>query len=370
MPAPLLFLIHSLGQGGGERQLCQTALALDRDRFAPHVASVLGGFHEERLTQAGVPVWRLPLKSLTGWSAVRSARLLRQYVRRHGIRLVHTFDYTLTVFGIPVIRTCPGTVALAGQRCFLELVPSKYRLPLRLSLRLAHGIAVNSYALREHLAGDYGFPTGRIHVCHNGIDTEAFRPQPKQRLPELEQAGLVLGTVCVLRPEKNLGVLLQAFARLRARHPSLRLLIAGGGPESESLQRQCRQLGIQNHCLFRPSSQQVAPYLRSIDVFVHPAISEGLPNSVMEAMAAGCCVVASDAEGCSELITHRITGLLFRNNDLQDLERQLQTVIEDEPLRLSLAKAAAERIPEEFSMQQSARCLEKIYEGFLARHRA
>lgn len=367
MRAGVLLLAHSLGEGGSERQLVQTAKRLARDRFEPHVASVAGGFGEEALSRHGVPMWRLPLRSFAGWSAVESVRRLHAYVRRYGIRLVHPFDYTMTVFGVPAARTCSGVISLASQRCFWELVPLKYRLPLRAALRLAHGVVVNSRALKEHLVR-VGAATGeRIRVCPNGVDTEVFRPRPKQRLPELREAGVVIGSVSVLRPEKNLGLLLKAFAQLVSDHPEMRLLIAGDGPERERLERLAQALGIAERTVFHSRTADVAPLLASIDVFVCPSLTEGLPNAVMEAMACGCCAVVSDVGGCPELVTHEKTGLLFRSNDLGDLTAALRRAVRDEPLRLALADAAARFIAAHYSLDRAVRRMEEIYEEYLGR---
>lgn len=369
MPAGVLLLAHSLGEGGSERQLVQTAKRLARERFEPHVASVVGGFGEEALSRHGVPVWRLPLRSFAGWSAVESVRRLHDYIRRHSIRLVHPFDYTMTVFGVPAARTCSGVIALASQRCFWELVPLKYRLPLRAALRLADGVVVNSRALEEHLVRVGAATRERIRVCPNGVDTEVFRPRPKQRLPELREAGVVIGSVSVLRPEKNLGLLLKAFAQLAPDHPDMRLLIAGDGPERKPLEDQCKALGIADRTVFYARTADVTPALASIDVFVCPSLSEGLPNAVMEAMAYGCCVVVSDVGGCPELVTHEKTGLLFRSNDLEDLMVQLRRAIRDGPFRLALADAAAGFIAEHYSLDQAVRRMEEIYEEYLERRR-
>ncbi len=365
MAIPVLLMARSLGEGGSERQLVQTATGLAGGRFQPHVVSVAGGFSEEVLRRAGIPVWRLPLRSFTGWSAIQSARRLRHYIRRHSIRLVHPFDYALTLFGVFATQLRPGVITLASQRCFFDVVPAKYRALLRLALRVADGVVVNSRALRQYISEVHAVPPERIHVCHNGVDTERFRPGPRRRLPELRGAGLVVGTVAVLRPEKNLGLLLRAFAGLLGERPDLRLLIAGGGPEREPLERQSAQLGIAGRVLFHPPVADVAPLLRSIDVFVHPSLSEGFPNAVMEAMASGCCVVATDAGGCPELVTHERTGLLFGNNDLGELTSQLRRAMGDEGLRRALGEAAAQHIREHFSLERMVRRMEEIYENYL-----
>lgn len=361
---PVLLLIHSLGHGGSERQLANIALALDRSRFTPHVASVLDGFQADELRRGGVPVFNIPLRSFVTPGILQVAQELRRYIRSHKIRLVHTFDYTLSLLGIPVARTCPGVVALSSQRYYMDLVPAKYKWPLLLTHWMADGIVANCEEMRRHLSGDYSCPAKRIAVCYNGIDTSRFRAAGRKRIPEAADASLVIGTVCVLRPEKNVAQLLESFARVRSIRPGMKLLIVGSGPERERLRAMSAEIGLGADCIFLPSTSDVTEALLSIDIFVHPSLSEGLPNAVMEAMACGCAVVASRVGGCPELIADGNTGFLSERGNLESLTRQLSAVVSDDSLRIKVAAAGAERM-KEFSLPRSAMCMQKIYESYL-----
>jgi glycosyltransferase involved in cell wall biosynthesis len=361
-PAPVLLLSHSLGHGGSERQLVNFALALDRRRFAPHVASVLGGFHVDALRAAAVPVISIPLRSLYGPSALPAVNTLRAYVRQRGIRLVHAFDYTMSVFGAPAARTCRHVAILSSQRCYMQLVPSKYRYPLLLAHRLAHGVVVNCEEMRRHLSQDYSYPGDRIHVCYNGFDAERF--SARGRAPKSSHERLVVGIVCVLRPEKNIQLLLEAFARVRGERDGLELLIVGSGPELPALRSRAAELGISDECKFSPSTPDAPGAMRAIDIFVHPSVSEGLPNAVMEAMACGCCVIATRVGGCPELIEDARTGLLFRSGDVDQLVAALRRAIADNALRAQIAAAGAAHIAA-FAIDAVARRMEAIYDAFL-----
>jgi len=362
-PTPVLLMIHSLGHGGSERQLAALALALNRERFAPHVASVLDGFHAAELRAAGVPILNLPLRSFYHPGTLLVAKDLRDYIHAHQIRLVHTFDYSLSLFGIPVARSCSNVVALSSQRYFMDQVPVKYRGLLLLTHKLAHGVVANCETLRGHLSRGHSYPAERIHVCYNGLDPR-FSASGRKRLPELEGASLVIGTSSVLRPGKNIAQLLVAFERVRGRRPGMRLLIVGSGPEEASLRALSASLGIADDCLFLPSTPNVAEALRSIDIFVHPSLSEGLPNAVMEAMACGCAVIASRVGGCSELIGDE-NGVLVEPGDQAGLDRQLRRLAGDDELRIRLGCAAAERM-KEFSIAKAAGRMERIYQRYLS----
>src|SRR5581483_1714988 len=211
----------------------------------------------------------------------------------------------------------------------------------------------------------YWYPLRRIDVCPNGLDTAIFHPRDRRRFDTLGDADLVIGSVCVLRKEKNLGQLLRAFAQVRGAVPNSKLLLVGSGPEEPGLRLLATQLGIDDSCCFLPTTQDVPSALRSIDIFVHPSLSEGMPNAVMEAMACGCMVIASRAGGGPELIQHGIHGFLTNTGDQEDLVRNLTSAIRDPAGCRRMAAAAAERIQNGFSIAASARRLEQIYSSYI-----
>jgi glycosyltransferase involved in cell wall biosynthesis len=183
----------------------------------------------------------------------------------------------------------------------------------------------------------------------------------------LRDAGLVVGSVSVLRPEKSLQTLVSAFALVKDVRPGLKLAIVGSGPVREELEQQAQQLGIAEQCLFHPATHDVAAWLRAIDVFVLPSTSEAFSNSLMEAMGCGCAAVASNVGGNPELVRHGETGLLFAAGDAEDLAAQLRAVVVDNSLRSRMAAAGAGWVATNLSREAAARRMEEIYRSFLDR---
>jgi glycosyltransferase involved in cell wall biosynthesis len=231
---------------------------------------------------------------------------------------------------------------------------------------LADAVVVNCETLRRHMVDDEGVDAAKLRVCYNGLDLSAFDPENRRRIEELRDADLVVGAVCVLRPEKNLGALVEAFAALRSGREGLRLLIVGSGSEEAGLRRRCAELGIEAACVFLPTTAEAPRMLASIDVFAHPSLTEGLPNAVMEAMAAGCCVVATEAGGTGELVTHGETGLLCRVGDVESLRTELEAAVANPALRKRLAASGAARM-REFSMERSVAAVARVYAEALER---
>lgn len=356
-------MVRELGPGGTERQLTETARGLDRGMFEPHVACFRAhGFRAEELREAGVPIAWLPAASLMGPSTLVAARCLGKYVSAYGIRLVHTFDTPMNLFGAPAARFYRVPVVLSSQRAYRELTPPLGRHLLRMTDRLVDGVVVNCRALRRHLIEDEHTPAELIHLCYNGIDTAMFHPCPERRRDDGE---VTIGVVCALRPEKDLGTLLRGFAGTRRAFPSARLLIVGSGPCLPELEALARELALGDSCRFEPGVRDVTPWLRAIDIFVLPSISEALSNSLMEAMACGCCPVASEIGGNPELVAPEETGLLFRAGDAADLQAKLLELLRYPELRSRLAGEAADTIAAQFSLSVAARRMGGIYAGYL-----
>ena len=358
-------MVRALELGGSERQMAELAQALDKSEFEAHVGCFHDdGFRAQELRQAGIPILALPVRSFMAFNAFEGAWQMRQYIRRHGIQLVHTFDTPLTVFGVPVARASGVPVVLSSQRANRNLQPRYHRLA-RFTDHLAHGIVVNCEAMRVHMIEDEGAPPDRVHVCLNWIDIEHYRPLPALRPAPLADAALVIGVVCALRPEKGLLTLIDAFAQVRDAAPGLQLLMVGDGPMLPALQERAREHGLGAQCVFQPAVADVREWLREIDIFVLPSLSEALSNSLLEAMASGRTVVASRVGGNPELVQDGKTGLLFTPGDAADLARQLRSLISSEPLRKQLRDDGLTFVRENFNRDTSVQRIQELYRSFL-----
>jgi len=356
-----LLLVHALGPGGTERQLTELAKGLNPDRFQVHVGAVKAtGMRADELRAAGIPILELPISSLYGPSAWRGARLLRNYLKTHRIRAVHAFDSPFGIFAAPVVRLSRAPAFLTSQRCYRDLVAAKYYPLLRAAHRVADTVVANCEAMREHLQSGFGVPREKIRVLYNGVDSAVFHPADRARVPALRDAKLVIGSVGLLRPEKCLNLLVDAFAKVRGKHPEAKLVLVGSGEDLPNLKRQAAGLGLAGSVHFEPASPHVVSWLRSIDIFVLPSRSEAFSNSLLEAMACACCPVASRVGGNPELVEPGQTGLLFESGDAADLTAHLLTLAGDRELRLRLAAQAA-TFSQRFSTRAAVERAEQIY---------
>ncbi len=138
-------------------------------------------------------------------------------------------------------------------------------------------------------------------------------------------------------------------------------MIAGSGPLQKEIEALAARLSIQPYCHFEPTTGAVTDWIRAMDVFVLPSRSEAFSNSLMEAMACGCAVIASDVGGNPELVSHDSTGFLFPNGDVGALSAALARLAENPALRASLGVRAAALIRERFTLAVAARRMAAIY---------
>jgi len=369
-PIPILLTVLKLDVGGNERDLSKLARYLDRSRFKVHVARFRpGGEREAELEASDIPVLDLPVRSFLNRTALAGALALRSYLRRHEIQLIQAFDAPTSIFVVPLARLFGVPVVISSHLYFRHLIPSPNYHALRLVDHLSHRVVVNANALKEHLIHDFGLPPERVFVSHNGVETDHFFPGDEPRPAFLDNASVVIGSLCVFREEKRLELLLEAFARVLPRDPAMRLLIVGDGAMRSSWMTLRDALGLNQSCHFELTTTRVPHWMRLMDVFVLPSRSEGFPNSLLEAMACGCAVVASNVGGIPEMVEHGRSGLLFSSGDSGDLERQLTVLIENPELRRRLGATAAEDAKARFSMEITARRMERLYDSLLLTNR-
>lgn len=365
-PLPVLMLARELGWGGGiERDLSKLARRLPAFGIAPHVAYFRGGgerLHE--IEAAAIPTMHVPVTSFRSPSVISGARHIARYVTRHQIRILHAFDSTADLFTAPLGRLI-GVPVITSHLWCRAMLPRSTQWVLAATDRLAGALYVNCHAVENELTTHWGVPRKRIHVCHNGFEPAEFHPQGRRRPATLADATVVIGTVAVFREEKNLSVLLDAFAKLHSSNPGTRLVMVGDGPMKAALVSQAERLGLGKACLFVPPTASPADWMRAIDIFVLCSRSEAFPNALLEAMACGCCPVASRVGGVAEMISHGTTGLLFDSGNATELAQALGLLLANQAVRTRLADAATQYVHANLTIDIASQRLANIYRSLI-----
>ena len=223
--------------------------------------------------------------------------------------------------------------------------------------------------MRRHLIEAERVHPDLIDLCYNGVDVVNFSPGPSRRPDDLVNANPLIGTVCALRREKGLPALIRAFAAVLSVRPGARLMIVGSGPEQAALRQLASALGVEGACHFQPAVSGVVPWLRVLDIFVLPSREEALSNAIIEAMACGICVVASEVGGNPELIGQNERGLLFPIGDDAALAGILLELAGDGDRRGRLAALARGWVERTLSISAMADRMGAIYDKHLGNKR-
>jgi glycosyltransferase involved in cell wall biosynthesis len=368
----VLMLVDNLLPGGAERVAATLAILLDRSRFRPTVcvSRAIEGPSPliDDLGRADVPI--LPL-TRTSRRAIGAWRPLITFLRRERVDILHAHKFGSNVWGaaLATLARVPVFVAHEQGSTFLGQRLRPF-LDRELIARAADALIVVSPEDERTMVDVARIAPGKVRLVRNGI----VPPLPSGRDVRAElgippDAELV-GTVAVLRPEKALGVLIDATALLAPEFPRLRVLIAGGGPEEDRLRAIVRDRGLEDRVLLLGLRRDVADVLSVLDVVAFSSDREGTPLAVMEAMAAAKPIVATRVGGIPDLVEDGVHGLLVPRRDPGALADSLARLLRDGRLRTELGRRGQERQRREFDIGVTVRHVESLYEELIALRRA
>ena len=335
------YCIDSLDIGGTELNAVRTAEALDRQRFQVTVFHLQrSGPLLERYQALGVELVHVPIARLYSLrTALQGLRFLR-LLRRKRIQIVHTHDLYTNIFAAPWARLA-GCRIIASRR-WLDATPRAGLVPLnRWSYRCAHRIVTNSTLAARRLVDKERVPAERIVELPNFLEERAFRHvtaearDARRRSWGIPQDAFVVGAVARLAPVKNHAMLLRALARLA---DDVHLVLVGDGPSRATLEDLARSLQVAWRVHFTGRLVETTNLHQFFDVSVLCSRNEGFPNVVIEALAAGCPVVATPVGGVPEVIVDRRSGLLVPVDEPDALAARLEELRQDMELRRRLAE--------------------------------
>lgn len=241
----------------------------------------------------------------------------------------------------------------------------------RLKYRPYSVVAAISAAVETELVQQVGLDPARVVRVASAVDTERHRPDlaARARLAATlnnPPGSIVIGVVAQLIPRKGHALLLDCLQAVISRHPEVQVLCFGRGPQERALRRRIAARGLAEHVRLMGFRDDLAVLMPGLDLLVHPARREGLGVAVLEAMSCGVPVVASDAGGIPDIVEHERSGLLFASGDSRELCAALLRMLDDEALRLRLARSGRERVKSRFSVQRMSRRYMEVYNRVLS----
>ena len=302
-------LVYSLQMGGSEKVAFDISSHLNREAFAPSMCALdLSGPLVEELQKAAIPSFVLNRKGLE----LAVVRRLYRVLRRERIDVVHTHHFTQLLFAVIPVKLAGVRLVHTEHEFFSYTQSAAPRRLIGVLSRLCDAMTVVGTEVAEYFVQHLRVPPDRNTIVPNGVDVAGFAYDRSAARSE-RGVGLdefVLGTVGRLEPEKDQITLLDVFRDVLSRHPRSRLIVVGDGSMAPALKAHAERIGIAAATQFLGYRRDIAKVLAALDVFLLTSIREGLPVSLIEAMAARRPVVASDIGSVRHLVADGDNGLL------------------------------------------------------------
>ncbi len=365
----IVHILDNLDRGGAQTMLRNVVAGLSARGYGQHIICLNGTFNAQvvdamRAAGASVEVIGRPrLYGLIGfWRIVRE-------LRRRRPDLVHTE----LPWGDLIGRTA---ARIAGIRPIVSTVTARYADKPWVQLMLdratagwADRVVFQSAEIVPFSIAHEGIRPDQVQCIPNGVaedDRDRTAAAAALRRQYGDGARTIIGMVARLHPQKAHADLINAFAKLAAQSPGLRLWLIGDGPERERLVALAAQLGLQDRILFAGDRDDVRDWIAAMDVFAHPTHFEGLPLAVLEAMIAAKPVVTSPVDGLRGLIASGVHGWLVEPGDPDALARALGYVIDRPHDAGHIARAGAARVRDLFGAERAVEAYDELFTRLVA----
>lgn len=373
MPSVLYLIDAMLAPGGTETHLFDLATRLEGHGFHPIVCN-LGGDEPElrRLAKAGIETWPRALKRLYAPSGRAEARRIVEQAAGRDVHIVQTFHFKADWLGVGVSRAL-GCPLISSRRDLGFSQTALRRFAYRFINPAVSRFIAPSRAVRDVVARREGVAPDRVEVIPNGRDLRLF-DQSQNSAEARAWLGLppevpVIGMVGNLLPVKDHPTLLQAFSRILPSFEHAHLLLVGQGPEEERLKAMARELNIGHRVVFAGKRTDIPRVLAAMDVFVLSSHTEGMSNAIIEAMAAGLPVVASDVGGNAESVADGETGFIVPPRSPARMADRLSDLLRDRGLLLSMGSAGRQRAERLYDVDGMVRRTADLYRALRAQGR-
>jgi glycosyltransferase involved in cell wall biosynthesis len=355
-------LISSGGFYGAERVVLTLSKTLN-DMGHPATIGVFHNAHVPNIEVAthaqslNLPVQLIACGRRFDWGTVRT---LRDVFESAAPEVLHTHGYKADTYGylaargskIALVSTCHNWL---DENLAVYLYGVLDRFVLR---KFDMTVAVSEAVANQLRAG--GVAEDKVRIISNGIDVEAF--SNAQPTIGRDASKCTVGLVGRLAPEKGIQFFLEAAARVLRSNPRVEFIVVGDGPERENLQQTAERLGVQSSVRFTGKLEDMPGVYASLDMLVSSSLKEGLPMTILEAMAAGRPVVATAVGAVPRLVLHEQTGLLVPPADAEALARAILRLLGGGELREKLACQGRQLIQDQFSAKAMAAQYVKVYE--------
>jgi L-malate glycosyltransferase len=373
----VFFVLDSLNIGGTETQAVELARRLNPTHYDVTLACLQAkGPLLQRLNASSVKVMEFhPKGGMNSPGGVYQLLRMAAFLRRGKYDVVHAHDLWANLLAIPAAWLARVPVIISSQRdlSHMDFYKTSRKRWLRKMQNMCTAVVANAGSIRDGLVADEGFSRDKIRVIYNGVDLERFAGVPRERerlLPGTSDGKLVVLVGNMHTDVKGHPLLLEAAAEVVREFPKTRFAFAGDGAQRQELEGKAACLGLQQNVLFLGRRNDIPEILACGDVGVLPSKAEGLPNAVLEYLAAGLPTVASNVGGNAEIIQDGQNGLLFPSENAHALALALLRVLRDPEFASRLGRAGQEHVRHNFSFARMIEQVDNMYSELLGARRA
>jgi L-malate glycosyltransferase len=369
----ILFIIDEImDRGGTENHIFTLASSIDKARFNASICYFRGGakyvqFGKEKL---GIDLVGVDLDRIYSFDALRKAFRLSRVIRERDIDIVQTFHFKSDTYGVMVSKLSGVSRIISSRRDMGDLKKRRQILLNRVMNRFINRYIMVCGAVGRRFHEIEGIPEDRMVTLYNGVDLSRFDPArtPRKNREELgiKEGDFVVGTVAHFRPEKAYHIFFEGINKVKGSIKNLKVLVVGDGG-AVSMRKQfedyCKGNGLGKVVKFIGHVEDIENYLPFMDVFcLVPNKNEGFSNSILEAMAMGRPIIATNVGGNAEAVVNGETGFIIPPNNSEMLAELILKLYTDSDMRLKMGKKARKRAEEVFPLKLMVKKHEDLYE--------
>jgi L-malate glycosyltransferase len=361
----IVHVIDSLTVGGTEWQCLSLLERLNPTRFRNILVSLTAGSSSGQVLRPSGSVTTIQPARLGRAALVVTVAHLVMFMRRHRPDIVQTYGFYSNVPALLAGRAAGVPILIASRRDMGEFLSRFKSIVERLTFRLADRIVVNAEAIRHELIKHNRVPGEKLALIPTGVDLNRFDLHlPSGGRPDWAGRGKVVAMVARFRRQKDHFTFLRAAKRILDVDPTVVFVLAGDGYLKDTAEQLTRDLGLSRSVWFTGAvdPDQMPAFLQQVDISVLASKSnEGIPNVVLEAMAAGKPVGVTDTGGCSEAVVDGVTGFLVAPGSPERLADRVLRLLEDGAKAARMGKAGRERVEAEFTLSRMIERFSSLY---------
>ena len=356
--------------GGTEKHLYALARGLDKDKFNVMICFFEGNnILADLLESESIPAIPLRLKRLYELRALFVAFKMARIIKKHRIDIVQTYHFKSDTYGVFVSRLLGVSKIISSRRDSGDLKSPRQLVLNKIMDRFIDRFIVVCDKVGRSLAESEGTNFNKMTTIYNGVDLNKFHADSNWTVNALKKGSriknddFILGTVALFRPEKGYDVFLDGIRRVAFQIKNMKVVLIGDGPTYGQCKKYCEQYELEDTVVFTGYVENVEKYLNVMDVFcLIPKSNEGFSNAILEAMAMGKPIIATNVGGNSEAILHGETGLIIPPGDPQRFAEAIMTLYQNATKRLEMGEKARKRAEALFSLEKMIEEHEKLYE--------